>query len=126
TQTRAPWPAKQRAMASPIPEPAPVTSAVLPSSLNMGGCSFGGWDSAEAVHPRGVGVEYESLLAPRKVGEQLLGHAEPHGVGHRELHHRPVAPEEEALRAKGLQQLAHNRDETLELLGRRSRLGHEA
>src|SRR6187402_1060471 len=33
--TRAPWRAKRRAIASPMPEPAPVTTAVLPERSNI-------------------------------------------------------------------------------------------
>ena len=55
TQTAAPCRAKQRAIASPMPDPAPVTRAVLPSSLNMGPAgSGGGW--AGALGPAGGGI----------------------------------------------------------------------
>ena len=101
TQTDAPWAAKQRAMASPMPDPAPVTSAVFPSSLNIGFVCLG-CRSDESVDPGGVAVEDGRLLRGREVGEKLPGHAEPGCVGGREFDHRPVAPEEEARGAEGV------------------------
>src|ERR1051326_1255408 len=101
--TRAPARAKQRAIARPMPDPAPVTSAVLPSRCSCGVVTESAIDKcSQSVHPRGIlGIEGVPFVIVPCVGE-VSGKVEALGVVASKRQHRPIASVEDTIDAEAV------------------------